>query len=286
MKKFGLVLFGSAALLGVSLSLTSCDSSNTIKVCASTSPHAEVLNGVVKDILKEKGYKLKVTELEWTQQNDAVANKDYDANYFQHIPYLSTYKGKTELVATAKVHYEPLGIYSNSKTTLSAGTYEICNDESNAVRAFQLLTAKNIISKEVEGDNFPYNDEDKLTFEGESWKSKDNSVSVKLIAEELLAASLNDYDFGCLPCNTAYTGNIDKSKRVSYEDDPAQVSAKANVLAVRKNDYLSDSTYKTKIDALTDALLSKEVADFFQTKYLGAMTCDSSSQIDLRSSIK
>lgn len=286
MKKFGLVLFGSAALLGVSLTLTSCNDSNTIKVCASTSPHAEVLNGVVKGILKEKGYTLKVDELTWTLQNDAVANKDYDANYFQHIPYLSAYEGKTQLVATAKVHYEPLGIYSNTKTSLGEGKYEICNDESNAVRALQLLEAKNIISREAEGTNFPYNDEGKLTFTSEEWTSVSGKVKVTLIEESLLASSLNDYDYGCLPCNTAYTGNIDSSKRVAYEDDPKQVSEKANVLAVRKDDYLSDSTYKAKIDVLTDALLSKEVSDFFKTTYLGAMTCDSTSQIDLRSLIK
>lgn len=286
MKKLNLVLFGSAILFGTSL-ITSCSNDDSvIKVCASESPHAEVLNGAVKDILKEKGYTLKVTVLDWTQQNSAVADKDYDANYFQHIPYLNTYDGKTELAATCKVHYEPLGIYSKTKKELGSGTYEICNDSSNAVRAFQLLVAKGVISKDTEGNNFPYTDSEELAFTGEEWKSTDGTVTVKLVAEELLSASLADYDYGLLPCNTAYTGNISSDLRISKEDDPEQVSAKANVLAVRKNDYLSDSTYKEKIDILTDALLSTSVSEYFQTKYNGVMTCDSSSQIDLRSSIK
>ena len=55
---------------------------------------------------------------------------------------------------------------------------------------------------------------------------------------------------------------------------------------IRKNDYLSDFTYKAKIDVITDALLLKEVSELFKTTYLGAMTCDSTSQIDLRSLIK
>ncbi len=285
MKKIKLIIVSILILLGVSL--TSCgDDTNVIKVCASETPHAEVLNGIVKDLLKEKGYTLKVSVLDWTTQNDAVARKDYDANYFQHIPYLNSYDGNVELVASCKVHYEPLGIYSNTKTTLAEGKYEICNDESNAVRAFQLLVAKNIINKEIEKDNFPYTEDEKLNFTGNKWESLDKKVKVSLVAEELLTQSLPDYDYGLLPCNTAYTGNIDKSKRIAFEDDLKQVSLKANVLAVRKNDYLTDSEYKNKIDALTDVLLSSEVSNYFNTKFLGAITCDATSQIDLRNSIK
>lgn len=59
-----------------------------------------------------------------------------------------------------------------------------------------------------------------------------------------------------------------------------------NFLTIRKNDYLSDFTYKVKIDVITDALLLKEVFELFKTTYLGAMTCDSTSQIDLRLLIK
>ena len=77
----------------------------TIYVCASELPHADILENVVADILKEQGYTLKVTVLDWTLQNDAVANKDYDANYFQHIPYLETFEGSTKLFASCKVHY-------------------------------------------------------------------------------------------------------------------------------------------------------------------------------------
>ena len=41
-------------------------------------------------------------------------------------------------------------------------------------------------------------------------------------------------------------------------------------------------TYKAKINVLTDAVLSKAVADYVNEKWGGAITCDSSSQIDLR----
>lgn len=163
-------------------------------------------------------------------------------------------------------------------------TFEICNDVSNAVRAFQLLEVKGVISKEEEGDNFPYTEKGELNFSltKTSWKNKAGTVEVTLVAENLLVQSMNDYDYALLPCNTAFTGKITADKRATVENDPVQVAGKANVIAVRENDYNTDEDYKKKIDALTNAMLSKEVSDYFGEKYLGAITCDSTTQIDLR----
>lgn len=261
----------------VSLSTSCKGNTKTIRVCASELPHADILENAVAPILEEQGYSLKVYVLDWTLQNDAVATGDYHANYFQHIPYLETYEGSVELFAACKVHYEPLGIYQGkSNGALEEGkTFAICNDESNAVRAFELLQAKGVL------EEIPVTEEGKLTFTGTKWTSPEG-IEVTLIAEELLVASMPDYDFVCLPCNTAYTGNVDASKKVAFEDKPELVSGKANVLAARTNDYQNDSTYKELIDVLVEALLREEVSNYVNEKYSGAITCDESSQIDLR----
>ena len=166
----------------------------------------------------------------------------------------------------------------------SATTFEICDDVSNAARAFQLLEAKGVISKEAEGDNFPVKEDGSLNFADtqKSWENKAKTVKVTLVAENLLVQSMGDYDFALLPCNTAYTGRVTSDKRAAVEDDAAQVAGKANVIAAREDDYKNNADYKKKIDALTNAMLSQEVSTYFKTKYLGAMTCDSSTQIDLR----
>lgn len=260
------------------LTSTGCFSQDkTIRICASELPHADVLNNCVREILKLKGYKLEVSVLDWTLQNDGVANKDYDANYFQHIPYLETYSGKTSLFATCKVHYEPLGIYygKEKKDLLEGKSFEICNDESNAVRALKLLQEKGVLKKA------PITSDGKLAFTGSTWIS-DNDIKITLISEELLVSSINDYDFALLPCNTAYTGNVSSSRLVDKEDNQTLILENANVIAARQNDYLEDSVYKKKIDALTEAMLSKEVREYIQKKYEGKITCDENTQIDLR----
>ncbi len=161
MKK--LVKLAVAIILALVVTLTcgvfaGCgNSEKTIRVCASDIPHAQVLNECVKPLLEQQGWTLKVTVLDWTIQNDSVANGDFDANYFQHVPYLNTYAGSTKLFATCKVHYEPLGIYygkATSGTPVTEGSsFAICDDVSNAIRAFNLLEAKGVISKETEGNN-------------------------------------------------------------------------------------------------------------------------------------
>lgn len=252
-------------------SLSGCStSSNRVTVCASEIPHAEILNECVKPLMEAKGYKLEVTVLDWTMQNDAVRNNEYDANYFEHMPYLNTYEHVSDLKMTAKVHYEPLGIYKGGAST---NTVEICNDTSNALRAFDLLKANGYLTTEG------YRNGDELSFTGSTYT--ENGYIVTLISEELLVASMQDYGLACLPCNTAMTGNVTAAP-LKTESDPELVTSKANGLVCNKAKYESDTSYKEKIDILTDILLSKEVSDWVKTKYNQKITCDSSSQIDLR----
>ena len=275
MKKILVVLLVTLLVLST-LSFAACgDPAKTITVCASELPHADILENCVADILKEQGYTLKVEVIDWTIQNDSVAQGDYDANYFQHVPYLNTYTGAVELFASCKVHYEPLGIYRGGQFAISASQNRIaiCDDESNAVRALQLLYAKGYITE------LPVENE-KLAFTGSSVTI--GNVTVDLIAENLLVASMPDYRFVCLPCNTALTGNVDQSLRVDQETDPALVAGNANVLAARVEDYKNNAEYKAKIDALVNALLSTEVSNYGKEKWGGAITCDGSTQIDLR----
>ncbi len=297
MKKFAKVILvlTIVATLFVSVGLLSAcnkNSEKTITVCASDVPHAEILEGVVKDLLKDKGYDLKVTILNWTHQNGAVVSGDYDANYFQYYIYLLDDKSANGLDFSCKVHYEPLGIYygkASVGTAVSNGqSFAICKDTTNAVRALQLLEEKGVFSKASEGNNYPITDDETLSsaVSQNQWVST-SGIIVKLIEEELLVGAMPDYDFACLPCNTALTGHViaDSNHRADIEN-ASKITDYSNGLAIRKADYLNNEIYKAKIDALTDALLSKEVADYVKTKYNGVILCDAQTQIDMRGDIK
>ena len=84
----------------------------TLKVAASPTPHAEILN-VAKEILAEQGIDLQVVEFsDYVQPNLVTESGEVDANYFQHTPYLDSFNEEngTHLVSVGAVHYEPFGI--------------------------------------------------------------------------------------------------------------------------------------------------------------------------------
>jgi len=94
---------GSSSAVSITYSSYSGEKKGEISVCASELPHAKILNECIAPLVAEDGYSLKVKVLDWTIQNDAVANGEYDANYFEHVPYLKTYAGTTALYAACKV---------------------------------------------------------------------------------------------------------------------------------------------------------------------------------------
>ena len=92
----------------------------TIRVAASPTPHCEILE-IAKTILAAKGVTLDIGEFtDYVVPNTVVEDGDYDANYFQHTPYLNDFNAEngTHLSSVLEVHVEPMGIYSANHTSL------------------------------------------------------------------------------------------------------------------------------------------------------------------------
>ena len=141
----------------IALSVVGCGSKSAeddkkIVVGATANPHAVILNEAVKPILEKEGYELEVQEFsDYVLPNTALDEGSLDANYFQHIPYLEeTVKEKGyKLTYTAKVHIEPMGVYSNDLKSLAdlpdGAKVAIPNDPTNGSRALELLAKNGII---------------------------------------------------------------------------------------------------------------------------------------------
>ncbi len=92
-----------------------------LKVGASSTPHAEILEQV-KDTLVAEGYDLQIVIYDdYVLPNQSLADGSLDANYFQHTPYLNSFNASngTDLVAAAKIHYEPFGLYGNGVSSVA-----------------------------------------------------------------------------------------------------------------------------------------------------------------------
>ncbi|MCG5234539.1 MetQ/NlpA family ABC transporter substrate-binding protein [Xanthobacter oligotrophicus] len=145
------LLRGAALAAALCLVGTSFAQAETIRVGVTAGPHAEVLD-VVKKVAAGQGLDIKVVEFtDYVVPNQALANKELEANSFQHEPYLKNQVAKTgwKIVKVAQTIASPQGIYSikyKSFDEVPAGaTIAIQNDPSNAARSLQILAHYGLI---------------------------------------------------------------------------------------------------------------------------------------------
>lgn len=258
-----------AAIVGaLALGLVACGGSasdaKTIVVGASPSPHAEIL-AQVKDALADEGYTLEVKEFnDYVQPNEALANKELDANYFQHLPYLENYNQEngTDLVSAGAIHFEPMSIFggksSDLKNVSDGAQIAVPSDATNEARALLLLQDQGVIKlKDGVGLGATAND------------IAENPHNVKLVETEAasVARTLQDVDFAVVNGNYALSAGLNLKDALATEAaDSEAAKTYANIVAVRKGDENSD-----KIKALVAALQSDKVRSFIEEKYQGSV---------------
>ncbi|MCI9464005.1 MAG: ABC transporter substrate-binding protein [Lachnospiraceae bacterium] len=237
----------------------------TITIAASSTPHAEILEEA-KKILSEQGFELSITVFDdYVQPNLVVDSGDFDANYFQHIPYLDSFNAEhgTHLVNAGGIHYEPFGIYPGTKTDLSAleagDVIAVPNDTTNEARALLLLQDNGIITlKDGVGLEATVND---IT---------DNPKDITI--QELEAAQVsrvkNEMAFVVLNGNYALEAGFSVGNdAVAYEkSDSEAAKTYVNVIAVKEGNEGNEG-----IQALVDVLKSDEIRQFINDTYDGAV---------------
>ena len=267
MKKLIAAALTGALVLGtVGTSVVfAADDDNTITVAASETPHSEILEAA-KPILEEEGYDLEVTVFDdYVQPNEVVESGDFDANYFQHIPYLNSFNEEkgTHLVNAGGIHYEPFGIYPGTKSSLDdiadGDTIAVPNDTTNEARALLLLQDNGIIKlKDGAGLEATVNDIEENPY----------NVEIVELAAEQVARVAEETSYIVLNGNYALQAGYSVSKdALAYEtSDSEAAKTYVNVIAVKEGNENSD-----KIKALVDVLKSDEIKDFINEKYDGAV---------------
>ncbi len=236
-----------------------------IKVGASPTPHAEILNAA-KDVLKEKGYDLQVTEFtDYIQPNVALNDGQLDANYFQHKPYLEKKCAEEgyKLVSAADMHYEPYGLYPGKTAAIAdipdGGTIAVPNDDTNETRALLLLQDQGLIKLK---DGI---DATKSATVLDIVENPKNLVISELAAEQI-PRSLPDLDMAVINGNYALQFDLNVNDNAVAAESEEYGTVYVNVIACREGDENSD-----KIKALIEALQSDDVKKFIEDTYKGAV---------------
>ena len=236
----------------------------TLKVGASSTPHAEILEQV-KDTLAAEGYDLQIVIYDdYVLPNQSLADGSLDANYFQHTPYLNSFNASngTDLVSAAKIHYEPFGLYGNDVASVadiaSDATILIPADDSNETRALLLLAQEGLIELPADASA----EKGVTTLDIVDAKGHD----VQPLQADTVPAQLANSNPGTVAVingNYALQAGLHASDALAIEDasgDAAQTYA--NIIACRAGEENS-----AKIQALVKALQSDAVKDYIEKTY-------------------
>ncbi len=233
----------------------------TLKVGASPTPHAEIL-AQIKPLLAKEGIDLQVIEFQdYVQPNLALAEGELDANYFQHIPYLNAFckDHKLDLTYIAKVHIEPMGIYSKKikslKELANKAIVAIPNDPTNGGRALLLLQNAKLITLRKDAG---------LSATELDIVKNPKGLQVKPLEAAQLPRALADVDIAVINTNYALPANLVPAKDALFIENSN--SPYANILAVRTKDKNNPALKK-----LAKALNSKTIKDFILTNYKGSI---------------
>ena len=250
--KLSKVLLVAIALVAISASAALA--ADKLIIGASPFPHAEILK-VVAPLMEKEGFPIEIKEFnDYVTPNIALNDGSLAANYFQHIPYLENMikEQKFDLAWVAKVHIEPIGLYSKKIKAVSeiedGDTVAIPNDPTNCARALRLLEKAGLL-KVKEGDLVTARD------------VTENPKKLKIVELEAaqLPRTLDDTAASVINTNFAVeAGLIPANDAIIIE---GAESPYVNVLAVRAADV-----DKPEIKALVKAINSPEVKKFIETE--------------------
>ena len=270
MKKFliGILTLGVIFSCGKKEETPAADTGNPeaqkeqkLVIGATPTPHAEILEQV-KEELKKEGVDLEIKIFDdYVLPNRLLGEKTLDANYFQHVPYMEEFaqKNNMELVAVAKIHVEPLAVYSKSVKDLSelpeGADVLIPNDPTNRGRALILLDKSGIIKLK---------DNQKLDSTIEDIAENPKKLKVTALNADQIPTRLGEVGAAVINGNFAMKNNLNPLTDSIFIED--KDSPYANVITVLKGNENDE-----RIQKLVKALQSEKIKKFIEEKYQGSV---------------
>jgi D-methionine transport system substrate-binding protein len=262
MKK--ILLATLVALIGLAgvLSFAGCQShEKTLKVAATPVPHADLLEAIKPD-LEQEGVNLKIVEVDdYNLPNRLLYEKQVDANFFQHKPFLDEQNQRFgyNLKPLVAVHIEPLGIYSQKIKSLDqlkeGATVAIPSDPTNEVRALSLLQEVGVIKlKALKGQFATVHD----------IEENPKNLKIEEVDAAFLPRALADVDLAVIPANFALQAHLNPTKDALALE--TSESPYANIVVIREGEENREDLQKLKA-----ALTSEKMRAHILEKYKGAI---------------
>jgi D-methionine transport system substrate-binding protein len=235
----------------------------TLTIAASAVPHAEILE-FVKPQLATQGIELRIRVFtDYVQPNVQVEERQLDANFFQHKPYLDAFNREhgTHLVVVpgSAVHIEPFGAYSRKVKSLAqlrmGAVVAVPNDPSNSARALLLLQKQGLLTLKDPSNIFATRHD---------VVANPKQLDIRELEAATLPRVLDDVDLALINTNYALAAGLHPTRDALFIE--SSDSPYANLVAARPDNVNSPAMRK-----LVEALRSPGTKRFIQEKYHGAV---------------
>ena len=235
----------------------------TLTIAASAIPHAEILE-FIKPQLKSQGVDLRVKVFtDYVQPNLQVEERQIDANFFQHKPYLDAFNREhgTHLVIVpgSAVHVEPFGAYSKKIHSIAqlrdGAVVAVPNDPSNSARALLLLQKQGLLRLQ---------DPSNILATAHDVVFNPKHLKIRELEAATLPRVLDDVDLALINTNYALAAGLEPTRDALFIEGAD--SPYANLVAARPDNVNSAALRK-----LVAALRSPAAKQFIQEKYHGAV---------------
>ena len=255
-------IFLFSALAAIFLSLSGCKNSSDkkmITVQASSAPHQEILE-FIKPAMEKEGIYLKIITVDdYNIPNRALAEKEIDANFFQHKPFLEEQSKQFgyDLESLSDVHIEPMGIYVKNggwDKIQKGGIITLPSDPTNEGRALALLAKAGVISLK-EGVLYPT-----------VLDIVDNpyGCTFKEVDAAFLARTWQEVAAAVIPTNYALLAGLHPQKDALLLEDGS--SLYVNILTIRKGE-----SKREELLLLKKHIESEETRKHIEETYQGAV---------------
>lgn len=251
------------------LALTACGSSQAsstisedkIVVGVTSGLHEEILEKV-KEVAAKDGLTVEIKAFsDFQMPNTALVEGEIDANSYQTIPFLETYKKEhnADLTAVAQTVLNPMGVYSNKIKSLDelkeGDKVGLPNDPSNSVRALLVFQSAGLIKlKDGVGEEATVLD---------IVENPKNLEFIELDAAQI-AKQLDDLAAAAINTSYAMKNNLHPGKDSIYLEP--KDSKYHNVIVVR-----TENKDDAAVQKLVKAYQSDEVKKFIEEHFEGSV---------------
>ncbi|AVJ17808.1 MetQ/NlpA family ABC transporter substrate-binding protein [Serratia rhizosphaerae] len=250
------------ATSAVLLSACSPDNDHNVKVAINTGPD-EAIWKVVQQVAKDK-YNLDVDVIsfnDYVLPNEALNNKDVDANAFQTLPYLEDQSKERgyKFAIVGKTFVFPIAAYSHKIKNISelkdGATITISNEVTTLGRSLLLLQAQGLITLK-----------DGVGYLPSKMDITANPKNLKIVEVDTpqLARTLDDPNVAISIINTNFSAQAGLSAVRDGLFMEEKDSPYVNAIVARE-----DNKDSKKIQELKDAFQSQAVADKAMEVYKG-----------------